>query len=91
MFKRIVIITDSVGMPREDVPYEDSWIYLLKKEYPHADIIDRSARGTTSLRIVTEGGGGKDLLETYHLINYSDKTEQVKRYFQGPDSFFTLL
>ena len=66
MFKRIVIITDSVGMPRDDVSYEDTWIYLLKKEFPDTDIIDRSARGTTSLRIVTEGGGGKDLLETYH-------------------------
>lgn len=60
-----MIITDSVSMPRPGIPYEETWIYLLKKEFPGCDFIDRSARGSTSTRLVTEGGGGVDLLESY--------------------------
>lgn len=63
--KKIIIITDSVSMPRPGIPYEDTWIYLVKKEFPDYDIIDRTGRGSTSTRLVTEGGGGIDLLETY--------------------------
>lgn len=62
---KVLIITDSVSMPRPGVSYEDTWIYLLKKKHPDLDIIDRPARGATSRRLVTEGGGGFDLLETY--------------------------
>lgn len=62
---KVLIITDSVSMPRPGIPYEDTWIYLLKKKYPELDIIDRPARGAISRRLVTEGGGGADLLETY--------------------------
>ena len=62
---KVIIITDSVSMPRPDVDYESTWIYLLKKKYPNLDIMDRSARGSTSRRLVTEGGGGFDLLESY--------------------------
>ena len=65
MRKKIIIITDSVSMPRPEIPYEDTWVYLIKKEFPHYDIIDRTGRGSTSTRLVTEGGGGVDLLETY--------------------------
>lgn len=52
-------------MPRPGIPYEDTWISLLKKDFPQYDIIDRTARGSTTTRLVTEGGGGMDLLETY--------------------------
>lgn len=62
---KVLIITDSVSMPRPGVSYEETWICLLKKKYPLLDIIDRPARGATSRRLVTEGGGGFDLLETY--------------------------
>lgn len=62
---KVLIITDSVSMPRPGVSYEETWICLLKKKYPELDIIDRPARGATSRRLVTEGGGGFDLLETY--------------------------
>lgn len=62
---KVLIITDSVSMPRPGVSYEDTWICLLKKKYPMLDIIDRPARGAISRRLVTEGGGGVDLLETY--------------------------
>ena len=68
--KKIIIIADSVSMPRPGVPYEDTWIYRIKKEFPHYDFIDRSARGSNSARLVTEGGGGADLLESYrpHMV-----------------------
>ncbi|HON16100.1 MAG TPA: hypothetical protein PLA51_06445, partial [Spirochaetota bacterium] len=62
---KLLIITDSVSMPRPGIPYESTWIYKLKKEFPNLDIIDKAARGSTSMRLVTEGGGGVDLLETY--------------------------
>jgi len=62
---KVLIITDSVSMPRPGINYEDTWIYLLKKKYPDLDFIDRPARGAISRRLVTEGGGGADLLETY--------------------------
>ncbi len=62
---KVVIVTDSVSMPRPGINYEATWIYLLKKKYPELDIIDRPARGSTSRRLVTEGGGGVDLLESY--------------------------
>ncbi|HRX46511.1 MAG TPA: hypothetical protein P5120_03245 [Spirochaetota bacterium] len=62
---KVLIITDSVSMPRPGISYEDTWIYHLKQKYPELDIIDRPARGAISRRLVTEGGGGVDLLETY--------------------------
>jgi acyl-CoA thioesterase I len=62
--KKIMIITDSIAMPRPDIRYEDTWIYLLKKEFPHYDFIDRPVRGSTSTRLVPQCGG-LDLLESY--------------------------
>ena len=68
--KKIIIIADSVSMPRHGIAYEDTWIHMLKREFPAYDIMDRTARGTTSTRLVTEGGGGADLLESYmpHVV-----------------------
>ena len=63
--ERILIITDSVSMPRMELKYEETWIYLFKKKFKHLDIIDRPARGATSMRLINEGGGGVDLLELY--------------------------
>ncbi|MFA5518305.1 MAG: SGNH/GDSL hydrolase family protein [Spirochaetota bacterium] len=63
--KKIMIITDSVSMPRDKIPYENTWIFRLKEAMPGFDFMDRSARGSTSTRLVTEGGAGADLLESY--------------------------
>lgn len=63
--KRILIITDSISIPRPGIPYEDTWIYHFKNEFTNCDIIDRPMRGGTTSRLVTEGGGGADLLEFY--------------------------
>jgi len=63
--KRILIIADSMAMPRPDVKYEETWISLVKQAFPDYDFLDRPDRGSTTLRLVTEGGGGVDLLEIY--------------------------
>ncbi|MBW1710211.1 MAG: SGNH/GDSL hydrolase family protein [Deltaproteobacteria bacterium] len=63
--KRVLLITDSMAMPRPEAKYEETWIYLLKQAFPDYDFLDKSDRGSTSLRLVTEGGGGVDLLEMY--------------------------
>lgn len=63
--ERILIITDSISMPRKEVKYEETWIYHFKEKFRDFDVIDRPARGSTSMRLVQEGGGGFDLLELY--------------------------
>ncbi|MCU0849105.1 MAG: SGNH/GDSL hydrolase family protein [Spirochaetes bacterium] len=63
--KRVIIITDSISMPRPGLSYEKTWPFMMKQAYPHYDFIERSARGSTTRRLATEGGGGVDLLETY--------------------------
>lgn len=63
--KRVLIVADSMAMPRPETKYEETWIYLVKREFPHYDFLDRVERGGMSLRLVTEGGGGVDLLELY--------------------------
>jgi hypothetical protein len=63
--KRILIVTDSISMPRPGLPYEEIWVHHIKKRFPDLDFIDKSARGSTSTRLVTEGGAGADLLENY--------------------------
>lgn len=37
---RVLCIGDSLGLPREDVSYEDTWFYNLKKEFPHIEFVD---------------------------------------------------
>ncbi|MBN1534709.1 MAG: hypothetical protein JXA20_18710 [Spirochaetes bacterium] len=63
--KRILVVSDSNAMPRDNLPYEDTWICMLKELLPHYDIIDRPSSGATTMRLVTEGGGGVALLEHY--------------------------
>lgn len=62
---RVMIVCDSTGMPREGLPYDHTWISLLRMKYPLLEIIDRPQRGGTTFRLVMEGGGGRDLLELY--------------------------
>jgi hypothetical protein len=91
--KKIMIITDSVSMPRAEVPYEKTWISMLKGSLPGFDVMDRSARGSTSTRLISEGGGGADLLETYMpgiVILQIGMTECAPRLFRkhGIENFF---
>jgi len=70
MRKKVLIITDSISLPRPGIKYEETWIYLLKQEFPELDIMVNSEKGSMTSRLVNEGGGGIDLLELYepHLV-----------------------
>lgn len=80
-------------MPRSGIPYDKTWIYLLKQDLTDFDIIDRPMRGGTTNRLVTEGGGGIDLLELYNpdfVIIQMGHSECAPRLFKktGPEHFF---
>lgn len=83
--ERILIITDSISMPRPGIRYEDTWIYLFKNRFKDFDVIDRPARGSTTMRLVQEGGGGLDLLELYapdRIIMQMGLAESAPRLFR---------
>lgn len=44
----MVIIGDSLGIPRETAPYEKTYTYLLKQKLPEWDIINNCIPGNTS-------------------------------------------
>lgn len=70
--KRILIIADSLAMPRIEIAYENTWIYKLQEHFSEYHFIDKTRRASTSERLVEEGGGvknimkGADLLELYN-------------------------
>lgn len=43
--KKVLCIGDSLGLPRDGVPYEATWFYKLKKAFPDFDFIDKFQRG----------------------------------------------
>lgn len=58
--KKVMAITDSLGMPRPGVEYTDTWIFKLSQLLPQIHLIDRSKRGATTNRL-----SSKDALEFY--------------------------
>lgn len=58
--KKVMAITDSLGMPRPGIKYTDTWIFKLSQSLPQIHLIDRSKRGTTTNRL-----SSKDALEFY--------------------------
>ncbi len=69
---KVLIVADSNGMPRNEISYEETWVYKLINSLPAIHFIDRSRRASTVERLVTEGGDvknvklGADLLEYYN-------------------------
>lgn len=63
--KTCMVISDSRGMPGDQVQYSKTWPFLLSRLCPDVHIIDKCRRKTTTDRLVEEGGGGRDLLERY--------------------------
>lgn len=71
---KILCIGDSLALPRgNEVKYEDTWLYLLKKQFPNNDFITIFKRGITT-NVLCEWGGdrinkefpaGSDCLEHY--------------------------
>lgn len=56
----ILIIGDSLALPRSNLPYKSTWIYLLKSQFHQYDIVDKSDYGATSLLL-----NSPDRLEYY--------------------------
>ena len=89
--KLVLIIADSMAMPRTGVPYGQTWPYRLRTSKPQLDFIDKTRRASTALRLNTEGGGdspdspaGADLLEHYRpdiIILQVGITDCAPRYF----------
>lgn len=46
--KRLMIIGDSLVLPRDEVIYTSTWIYMLKQYLKEYDIIDKSQHGAVS-------------------------------------------
>lgn len=69
--KKILIVADSMAMPRGEVKYENTWIYKLQ-QYLESDyiIIDKTKRASTSERLVEEGGGYKNIKEGADLLEH---------------------
>lgn len=88
--KRVLIIGDSLAMPRPGVSYEDTWVYKLIEALPEFEFIDKTRRASTSERLVTEGGGdsnpkGADLLEHYMpdvVVMHLGIVDCAPRYFK---------
>lgn len=79
--KRILIVADSMGMPRPGVAYEKTWIYRLIHANAEFEFIDKSKRGSTTERFIDEGA---DLLEHYlpdSVITQIGIVDCAPRYF----------
>lgn len=97
--KKILIIADSMAMPREEISYEKTWVYKLKIACPNFEFIDKTRRASTSERLVEEGGGNKniaigaDLLEYYKpqiVITQLGLADCAPRYY-SLNSLFTRI
>lgn len=50
----VLIFTDSLGLPRDSVDFDDTWIKLLSDMYPEVTIIDRPEYGKTTEKLPNE-------------------------------------
>ncbi|MBX9268134.1 SGNH/GDSL hydrolase family protein [Chromobacterium violaceum] len=62
---RVLIIADSLALPRDDVAYEHTWPGMLEERLPTVTWINRAQRLSTSERLNGEGNQGADCLELY--------------------------
>ncbi|MCD4498931.1 SGNH/GDSL hydrolase family protein [Chromobacterium vaccinii] len=63
---RVLIVADSLALPRDDVAYEHTWPGMLEERLPAITWINRAQRLSTSERLNDEGNQGADCLEFYH-------------------------
>ena len=57
-YPKILCVGDSLTLPRgNDVKYEDTWLFLLKKYFSRFDFITHFKRGITTNVLVEWGGG----------------------------------
>jgi lysophospholipase L1-like esterase len=62
---RVLIIADSLAMPRDEVGYEHTWPALLAASIPSLIVVSRALRQSTTERLNGEGNRGADCLEFY--------------------------
>jgi hypothetical protein len=98
--KKLMIIGDSMAMPRWELSYEETWPFFLTNDFPDLYIIDKSKRGGTTDRLV---GSEKsinntenqfDLLEFYHpdmVIIQLGIVDCAPRYFSKHNLFAKIL
>lgn len=60
--KRLLIVGASMPLPTDELRYEDTWPYLIRKYFPNVEIINKSARARSVTSLTSEGG---NLLECY--------------------------
>jgi len=46
--KKVLCVTDSLGLPRPGVEYGETWVELLRQEFPDVRILTRSERAATT-------------------------------------------
>ena len=57
MSSKILCITDSLGLPRPSVDYEDTWFSMIKRELPQYDFISYFARDATTRQLGNNNNG----------------------------------
>ena len=67
MEKNILIVGDSLGLPRDNMPYNKTWPYLLSASLKNYHFIFKLQRGLTTKMI--NAGVLKDWLEFYDVKN----------------------
>jgi hypothetical protein len=60
---RILCVGDSLALPRNGIPYESTWVYLLQQQLAKYEIINRSLRAMTTANLYGSNPG--DFLEFY--------------------------
>lgn len=84
---RCLVIGSSMSLPTDELKFEDTWMYLLSKHYPHLNIIEKCKRSSSARRLTTEGpnASGKDTLEYYNpdfVITQIGATDAAPRLFK---------
>lgn len=59
--KRIICISDSLGLPRLGVDYTRTWFYILQKKFPNMDFISVFHRSGTTEMLESNGDYGDTL------------------------------
>lgn len=67
---KILCIGDSLGLPREEVSYEETWFFRLKNQFPQHDFIYKFKRSLTSRDVV--GKSNKDFAGDYFEFYHPD-------------------
>ncbi|MBV8467924.1 MAG: SGNH/GDSL hydrolase family protein [Burkholderiales bacterium] len=62
---RVLVIADSLALPRGDIDYSQTWPAMLAARVPQIAWINRAQRLSTTERLNDEGNSGADCLDFY--------------------------